>query len=136
MLRHRDVIINDFVDKDLSEDKEVEPIDTIAIPTADTCTVSSAAAAAAAATAAKDVINAKVLDDNDSVVHWIRKTIKTVWEPETIHKEHDAVRNCVWTWGHYELVFKQWNHTKALSYCIGGANIQRCKKMSSEWRSV
>ena len=63
----------------------------------------------------QDVINAEVLDDNDSVIHWIGKTIKTVWELEKIHKQHDADRNRVWTCGHCELVVKQWNHTKALS---------------------
>ena len=40
--------------------------------------VLSTAATSAAATAVKDVIDAEVLDDNDSVVHWIGKTIKTV----------------------------------------------------------
>ncbi len=125
--------MNDLVDHNLSEDKEDEPID---IPPADARTVLSAAATSAAATAVKDVIDAEVLDDNDSVVHWIGKTIKTVWEPEKIHKQHDADGNRVWTCGHCELVFKQWNHTKALSHCIGGPNIQRCKKMSPEWRSV
>ena len=66
--------MNDLVDHNLSEDKEDEPID---IPPADAHTVLSAAATSAAATAVKDVINAEVLDDNDSVVHWIGKTIKT-----------------------------------------------------------
>jgi hypothetical protein len=121
------------VDHNLSEDKEDEPID---IPPAGARTVLSAAATSAAATALKDVIDDEVLDDNDSVVHWIGKTIKTVWEPEKIHKQHDADGNRVWTCGHCELVFKQWNHTKALSHCIGGPNIQRCKKMSPEWRNV
>ena len=59
------------MDKDLSEDKEEEPIATIAIPTADASTVLSAAATTAATTAVKDVIDAEVLDDNDSVVHCI-----------------------------------------------------------------
>ena len=68
--------MNDLVDQDLSEDKEDEPIATIAIPPADARTVLSAAATSAATTAVKDVINAEVLDDNDSVVHWIGKTIR------------------------------------------------------------
>ena len=50
----------------------------------------------AAPTAVKDVINADVLDDDDSVVNWIVKTIKTVWDPETVHKQHDTDGNCVW----------------------------------------
>ena len=104
MLRHREVIMNDLVDHNLSEDKEDEPID---IPPADARTVLSAAATSAAATAVKDVIDAEVLDDNDSVVHWIGKTIKTVWKPEKIHKQHDADRNRVWTCGHCKVVFKQ-----------------------------
>ena len=86
MLRHCEVIINDLVDQDLSEDKEDEPIATIAIPPADAHTVLSAAPASATTTAVKDVINTKFLDDNDSVFHWIGKTIKAVWEPEKIHK--------------------------------------------------
>ena len=60
MLRHREVIMNDLVDQDLSEDKEDEPIATIAITPVDAHTVLSAAATSAATTAVKDVINAEV----------------------------------------------------------------------------
>ncbi len=60
MLRHHEVIMNDLVDQDFYEDKEDEPIATIAIPPADSRTVLSAAATSAATTAVKDVINAEV----------------------------------------------------------------------------
>ena len=67
---------------------------------------------------------------------WIGRTIKTVWEPGHIVRSHDSTGKEIWTCGHYKMVFKHHNHTKALSQCLGGPNIQRCKKMPEEWRNI
>jgi hypothetical protein len=67
---------------------------------------------------------------------WIGRTIKTVWEPGKIVRSHDSTGKEIWTCGHCNMVFKHHNHTKALSHCLDGPNIQRCKKMPVEWRNI
>ncbi len=67
---------------------------------------------------------------------WIGRTIKTVWEPGHIVRSHDSTGKEIWTCGHCKMVFKHHNHTKALSHCLGGPNIQCCKKMPEEWRNI
>ena len=71
-----------------------------------------------------------------SFAPWIGRTIKTVWEPGKIVKSYDSAGKEIWTCGHCNMVFKHHNHTKALSHCLGGPNIQRCKKMPVEWRNI
>jgi hypothetical protein len=73
---------------------------------------------------------------DNSATNWIGKTIKTVWEPGQIVKSYDSDGKEIWTCGHCNMTFKHHNHTKALSHCLGGPNIQRCKKMSAEWRNI
>ena len=71
-----------------------------------------------------------------SFAPWIGRTIKTVWEPGKIVRSHYSTGKEIWTCGHCNMVFKHHNHTKALSHCLGGPNIQRCKKMPVEWRNI
>ena len=81
-----------------------------------------------------DVVQMDCFDQ--SFAPWIGRTIKTVWEPGKIVRSHDSTGKEIWTCGHCNMVFKHHNHTKALSHCLGGPNIQRCKKMPVEWRNI
>lgn len=58
-----------------------------------------------------------------------------LFENQTRSTKNNSNGNLVWICGHSDLVFMQWNHTKALFYCIGGLQ-QPCKNMSTEWRSI